>query len=308
MNPHSTQRNDYGFSFVQMIVTMVIGGILLTTVGFAAFNYIQTARETVLESNIRTAAEAVQNTLALNPSLRAQDSTATAADIAAGVPSSALISELSNAAGFSWTPVLGVPGAEDAWVFPELGDGIGPDVVRIQMILQDDSAANTEEAVRGGTAAPKAPKVRWLVANRDAVRIQVRNEDGSWACALIVLRPDWNSTMAGSGTPDDTQIATVEGNLRGVWYDAGSNIPTGNDGVHHCSPTSVATSAYAGGTALQGLAPATSFGNLAAAEVAATVSNDPLPISGSTWNIPGDSTTEIPNRLLQRAVPDFESE
>ena len=313
MSPHSTQRNDDGFSFIQMIVTMVIGGILLTTVGFAAFNYIQTARETVLESNIRTAAEAVQNTLALTPSLRTADAgadaAATEAILEAGVPSAALISALSNSAGFTWTPVKSVAGAEDGWVFPELGADIGPEVVRIQMINQDDAFGNSEPAARGGTspALPEAPVVRWLVADRDAVRIQVRNEDGSWACALIVLRPDWNSTMAGSGTPTDTQILTAEGNLRGIWYDAGSNIPTGNDGIHHCSPTSVAASAYAGTAVIQTLAAPASFGNGAAGDAIANATHDPLPVSGSVWNIPGDGTTEIPNRLLRRSVPDFES-
>ena len=116
MGPHTPHRNDEGFSFVQMIVTMVIGGILLTTVGFAAFSYIQQARETVLESNIRTAAEAVRNTLALNPGLRQEDD---ADGKTRGAASARLISELSNAAGFTWqTPkaTANVTGAEDGWL------------------------------------------------------------------------------------------------------------------------------------------------------------------------------------------------
>ena len=59
----------------------------------------------------------------------------------------------------------------------------------------------------------------WLVADRfDASGLQIRNEDGAWACALVVLRPDWTV-----GDADD-QAKAVEGTLRGIWYDAGSNI------------------------------------------------------------------------------------
>ena len=70
---HSNQdrdRNDEGFSFAQVIVTMVIVGILGGIGTFAAFQYIGQSRETVLSANIQTAAAAVQNTLALNPGLK----------------------------------------------------------------------------------------------------------------------------------------------------------------------------------------------------------------------------------------------
>ena len=96
--PRDDQRDDAGFSFAQVIVTMVIVGILGGAIGFTAFQFIGQSRETVLAANIRTAADAVQNTLALNPKLK--DGTAAAT----GAPSAGLISELSNAAGFTWSP------------------------------------------------------------------------------------------------------------------------------------------------------------------------------------------------------------
>ena len=301
MSPNALQRNDYGFSFVQMIVTMVIGGILLTTVGFAAFQYIQTARETVLESNIRTAAEAVQNTLALNPNLRTTGNPADTALEVPGAASPALLSELTNAAGFAWT-TTGTATGDAGWVF---ADTDTPNIVHIQMIQKAANVAATSAAVVGAAGViPAAPKVRWLVDDRDAVRLQIRNEDGSWACALIVLRPDWNTTMAG-GTPNEAAQATVEGNLRGIWYDAGANIPDDN-GLHHCSPTSNASHEFAAASGTYGgFGAPGAFGNDAAEDGVATDTHDPLPVNGATWNIPG--TAPVLSRTLLQSVPDFES-
>ena len=202
--PQTAQRDDAGFSFAQVIVTMVIVGILGGAIGFTAFQFIGQSRETVLAANIRTAADAVQNTLSLNPNLKDADATT-------GVPADSLLSELGNAAGFTW----------NGSAFPfAAGDGV--ETVRIQML---------EKGAAAGATATNAPSVIWLVEDFDAVRIQIRNEDGAWACALIVLRPDWTT-----GTAD--QQAQAEGNLRGIWYDAGANIPTATDevgGRHHCS-------------------------------------------------------------------------
>lgn len=311
-------RNDSGFSFAQVIVTMVIVGILGGVIGFAAFSYIGQSRETVLSANIRTAAEAVQNTLALNPSLK------TPTDVATGAPSAALLSELSNAAAFTWSP-----GTTYAWEF-QAEDGV--ETVRIQMLAKanaDDTdsnnlAANTVQA-QGATGALVTPRVRWLVDNGDAVRIQIRNDDSAWACALVVLRPDWNDAMiAGATTP--SQEATAEGNLRGIWYDAGASIrdsgthPEEAGGRHHCSPTTVAEHEIKNGT----LETNYGFGT------AATTANDPLPLDGANWSIPFDDpgTTGTPDdngatsaddggangagdnivaRLLQRTVPGFDA-
>ena len=285
--------NDEGFSFAQVIVTMVIVGILGGAIGFTAFQFIGQSRETVLAANIRTAADAVQNTLALNPNLKGGVTPAT------GAPSTALISELSNAAGFAW-----VGGA-----FPFVAtDGV--ETVRIQMIDKGAAATPAVGLVAPAGAATTPPAVRWLVADWDAVRVQIKNEDNAWACALIVLRPDWVSDA--SGTAKAEKEAGAEGNLRGIWYDAGSNIPSDN-GLHHCSPSSLHDEDMGDGTDTAAAA--------AGAGVAAD-NNDPLPVDGANWYIPADvgasaenddttvgpagtSTGTIPQRLLQRTVPDF---
>ena len=277
-DPQDAQRNDEGFSFAQVIVTMVIVGILGGAIGFTAFQFIGQSRETVLAANIRTAADAVQNTLALNPDLKAAAATT-------GVPDPSLLSELGNAAGFTW----------NGSAFPFAAtDGV--ETVRIQMIEKG--------AATGVPNDTDAPKVGWLVASQDAVRLQIRNDDGAWACALIVLRPNWTAALAGSGAttgPDDE--AGAEGNLRGIWYDAGSNTPADN-GLHHCSPTAVTTLAvnrnYGIGSTITGKAP--------------------LPNSGSQWTIPHDTSPGASvvddktsaatvvvavGRLLERSVPDF---
>ena len=268
----NAQRDDAGFSFAQVIVTMVIVGILGGAIGFTMFKFISQTSETVLAANIRTAAETVQNTLAVDPDLKRAAATT-------GVPDAALLAELGNATGFTW--------AGDKFPFAA-GDSV--ETIRVQMLVKGAAGI--------GANSVNAPQVSWLVENFDAARIQTRDENGAWACALIVLRPDWTT-----GTGD--QQTQAEGALRGIWYDAGSNIPTAASeagGSHHCSPTtSQAVSSHAGG-----------------GRTAGTAVYDPLPVNGAGWTIPYDSTPgvtpvadpngtgdDIPGRLLQRTVPGF---
>lgn len=321
----SRDRNDQGFSFAQVIVTMVIVGILGGIGTFAAFQYIGQSRETVLSANVQTAAAAVQNTLALDPGLKSGIRTVGANT---GVPSAELISALSSASsGLTWTDT-------GQWEFDPVDDD---GVVRIQMIMKasphnaDDGCvaacsrtAHTAGDPRGsaGTGAGDpsiAPIVRWLVADGDAVRIQIKNADGAWACALIVLRPDWTDSMVASSFTG-SEAVTAEGNLRGIWYDAGANLRGDTtshqeeaNGRHHCSPTTVNPQALHGGTNPYGFA---------ATPVAD--GHDPLPASGAAWNIPytvanddagvsGAVSTndgagnDILGRTLQRSVPAFDA-
>ena len=241
----STSRDDEGFSFAQVIVTMVIVGILGAAIGFTAFQFIGQSRETVLAANVRTAADAIQNTLALKPHLR---ETPGVAIPASGALPIALMSELSNTAGFEWTT--------GDWEF-DSDDTV--EKVRVQMIKRDEDAGDAAGADTGA-----APIVWWLVADGDAVRLHIRNEDGAWACALVVLRPDW---ILGDNVE-------VEGKLRGIWFDSGTNI-TGSGGVHDCSPATVADEDLAVGDDRHGITDG-------------TTGNDPPPIDGARWAIPHD--------------------
>lgn len=292
-------RDDLGFSFVQLIVTMIISGILLGGIGFTVFSFINTARDTVLSANIATAANAVQTTLALNPTLR------TPADATTGEPSANFISALTANAPFSWT------GGD--WTLANTDE---PTLIRIQMILiaDDGATATTKIADVEQAADAVAPKVRWVIGDGDAVRIQSRNTDGSWACALIVLRPDWDAARA-AGSPGDDAIATAEANLRGIWYDGGSSYDNNAAlSEQHCSPvanTTANTTAGSGGSpggnsGLSGDAD-TLFGNTAAGD-AATAIRDVLPLNSSSWNVGGatGANPAIPARTFDRAVPSFD--
>ena len=292
---NTPDRNDGGFSFAQVIVTMVIVGILGGAIGFTAFQFIGQSRETVLAANIRTAAEAVQNTLALNPDLR------DGVDTTTGEVSEGFKGALSNAAGFDWKSGVGTEWTLDS------GDGV--ETVHVQMILQERAAITGPPAIPAidirEASATEAPAVDWLVDQGDAVRLQIRNDDGAWACALVVLRPDWADTASS---------LEVEGNLRGIWFDAGANIP-GDDGLHHCSPVTVQDADLTGTAARFGIAVGAD-GKL------------PPPDDGSIWTIPhnddgdldtaenddattagngGTSSGDIPQRILQRTVPEFTS-
>ena len=89
----------------------------------------------------------------------------------------------------------------------------------------------------------------------DAVRIQAKNQDGAWACALIVLKPDAdNLDVLPSGGDDnvsasgniadataDTKVSVelAIARLRGIWYDSGDTFDTAvrtANGADHCSP------------------------------------------------------------------------
>ena len=275
--------DDTGFSFAQVIVTMVIVGILGVAIGFTAFQFVGQSREVVLASNTRTAANAIQNTLALRPDLL--DGVTIPAT---GALPDALMSELANAAPFTWTTG---DSSNTNWNF-DAGDTA--EKVRVQMIRQDDDVAD-----HAGAATATAPVVRWLVKDGDAVRLHIRNEDNAWACALIVLRPKWSDTASAEA---------VKGNLRGIWYDAGLTI-TGA-GLHDCSPATVNDRNLTdGSTARYGISNSGT----------GATGNDPAPNDGANWSIPYDSnladitvpadtdgTTEAaPGRLLQRTVPEF---
>lgn len=214
-------RNDEGFSIAQVLVAMVLIGILTVAVGLTAFELIGQGRETVLRANITTAAQAVETTLALDPA-------ALGAANADGVPDDRLISALGRIAALEW---------ETNWA---LDDADREDTVRIQTLTAGATRTTaarepTFDGDNNGTADdPLAPVVPWLTANGGAVRLQIRNGDGAWMCALVVMRP--------RGVDADEATRTREvGRLRGIWYDSGATIEA--DGLHSCSPVAGTVSA-----------------------------------------------------------------
>ena len=287
-------RNDDGFSFAQVIVTMIIIGVLTVAVGFTVFNFIGQARNTVLASNVRTAAEAVQTAISLNPQLRT--------NITAGAPSPDLIAELTALTPLVWDTTWDMRAdAVDA--------AAQPNVIHIQMI---------EQGAARQASASATPRVRWLVGTGDAVRIQARNTDGAWACALIVLRPDWNNDKAGANSDvNNARALTAEGQLRGVWYDTGAVIPPAGTtaaelavqhGLQHCSPVGDHNVPGSHGNASgcpSTFVPTPStrtalYGNCAAGDGGPAA--DALPVSTSAWNFPASGTGTGVARTFERSV------
>ena len=279
MHTHTHTRDDQGFSFAQVIVTMVIVGILGAAIGFTAFQFIGESRNTVLASNTRVAAEAVQNTLALKPHLMDD----VGGTVTTGELNAALLSELSNVAGFTWLNGSAGVGAAGGpgWQFH---DDDTVETVRVQAVLKGTAA---------GASLTVAPTVSWLIGDGDAVRLHLRNEEGAWACALIVLRPNWT---AGTSASENAQ---AEGALRGVWFGSGVDIvedsvggaDVATGGRHHCSPASAVAVAAEG------------FGR-----TSGTTALDPLPANAAAWDIPSHKATttgadDIAARSLQRTVP-----
>ena len=260
-------RNAHGFNYIQLIVGMIIFVALSRIVGPPAFRMITRARSTALNANIQTAAETVRNVLAIDPGKRGDPDTTT------GAPSGTFLAALTDDAPFNW---------DASWA---LVDGDDSDTIRVQHIKGTGT-------VDEGTAAA-APVVDWLLNDWDAVRIQARNQDGAWACALIVLKPnteDGDQTSGrNTGTAINEEVDTTpisvsgsysgiakqlaDARLRGVWYDSGD---TDFANALHCSP--------AGNTG-----------------VASAADKSWVPEAADQWTIPVDAAAAN-NRVLARNI------
>ena len=234
-------RNARGFNYIQLIVGMIIFVALSRIVGPPAFRMITRARSTALSANIQTAAETVRNVIAIEPGLVTNADVDPAAALAEAAPDAALLARLTDDAPFQW---------ESTW---ELDEEDAPNVIRMQLIDNDPTM------VAATAALP--PSVNWLLNDWDAVRIHSRNQDGAWACALIVLRPNTKDIASGAANkPADADAeALADARMRGIWYNSGPSYTAKNQ-AHHCSPVA---------------------NNASGATVEA-----PLPADANTWTIP----------------------
>ena len=209
LNAKRKERNARGFNYIQLIVGMIIFVALSRIVGPPAFRMITRARSTALEANIQTAAETVRNVLAIDPASRGDMSSSTT-----GEPTDSLLAALTDDAPFNWEASWALTGTDDS------------DTIRVQLIEKDGAAAPA--------TTPTPPKVDWLLNDWDAVRVHARNQDGAWACALIVLKPnaaaldaDTDASVGINGADDggtpanNMTVANANARLRGVWYDSG---------------------------------------------------------------------------------------
>ncbi|MYF33343.1 MAG: hypothetical protein F4217_08100 [Acidimicrobiaceae bacterium] len=272
----SKERNCMGFNYIQLIVGMVIFVALSRIVGPPAFRMINRARATALHANIQTAAQTVRDVLAIEPGKKG------APDATNGNADSTFLAAVTDDAPFNW---IG-----DSW---ELEAGDDSDTIRVQFIGDTDGTNGSylgTALAEGSDAA--APAVDWLLNDWDAVRIQAKNEDGGWACALIVLRPnteDDDQTGAGvtpaeavstedplvvptgfTGTAIAKQLADAR--LRGVWFDSGDSGYATNT---HCSPAGDPDAA-GGGLPVY----------------------DPFPESADEWTIPLDGDDRVLTRNI----------
>ena len=116
----------------------------------------------------------------------------------------------------------------------------------------------------------------WLVDDNSAVRLHIANPEGEWRCALIVLKPSTSAINTIMGGSAQAAAAASAAEVRGIWYDGGSNANT--NGLHDCAPSSSrGTVAFS----------ATATGNLTCTIAASNVDNDDcLPVDAQTWHIP----------------------
>ena len=286
LNAKRKERNARGFNYIQLIVGMIIFVALSRIVGPPAFRMITRARSTALSANIQTAAETVRNVLAIDPGKADRD------NIVDGVPQATFLAALTDDAPFSWNT---------GWA---LSDSDDSDTIHVQFI--DKAAADAP------TTAPLPPKVNWLLNDWDAVRIQARNQDGAWACALIVLKPDVDEldtvntgapyedvvfingidvAITGANAANGVSVPIGNARLRGVWYDSDETYDNAatDQGLSHCSPVSVGavTAACEGGTGSTASACHNDGGAFIPA-VPASADASPLPGGADLWGVTTD--------------------
>ena len=291
MSPTRARKNAHGFNYIQLIVGMIIFVALSRIVGPPAFRMITRARSTALEANIQTAAETVRNVLAIDPASRGDMTSSTT-----GEPTDSLLAALTDDAPFNWEASWALTGTDDS------------DTIRVQLIEKDGAAAPA--------TTPTPPKVDWLLNDWDAVRVHARNQDGAWACALIVLKPnaaaldaDTDASVGINGADDggtpanNMTVANANARLRGVWYDSGDTYTAGTTDAageaFHCSPA-----ATAGSTAIAASCEGAAGGDATACHgaggawlsaAAATAGIDPLPGGANLWGI-------VSGRVLTRNI------
>ena len=216
-------RNDKGVGVIGLVVTLVILSIIAAIGGPPLWRLITDANEAKLNSHLEQASEAVRTRFRLKPELL------TPGDAATGAMKPELRDDLTAEWGVPW---LDWPGTFDA------ADG-DDQTFYVQAINQDPSHKPPI-----ATAAPIYP---FIAKPGGAWRILTYNDDGAWACALIVQLPKVSDTQAnqngnfvgaktGRITAGSDIVTAVHAWMVGEWYDRGERLLDANGMNSVCSP------------------------------------------------------------------------
>ena len=245
-------RNDKGVGVIGLVVTLVILSIIAAIGGPPLWRLITDANEAKLNSHLEQAAEAVKTRFRLKPELLTPKTATT------GTMTDELRNDLTAEWGVPWLDWPGNTGSATNWTEAALKTAAGGASQDQTFFLQaiNVPADRTKPSSHGKTnagaaAANAAPQYPFIVAAGSAWRIAVANEDGAWACALIVQRPKVTATnvaAAGNyvgGVPSTTgdAVTSVTAWMVGDWFDRGDRL-LDNDGMNSvCSPVIAAGTA-----------------------------------------------------------------
>ena len=248
-------RNDFGnAALIGVLVAMALTGLMLSISGLGMLDILRGAREQKLEANFIQAVSVVEARIQQEPEWLNISGSKAGSDTS-GVPTIEFIDILiADGADYTWR---NAGTATDGWDLQPTDDDT---TIRIQFLLQSS-------ALSAGTNTV-GPTVPWLLQSGAAIRLQSRNSEGAWVCALVVGRPSVSDTEAIDAThyledaitytgstppilltgeaatvPISSDVAGYTGRktsawLGGTWYDQGDSY---SNSTHHCDPIGVDT-------------------------------------------------------------------
>ena len=292
--PDGTPR-DLGVSLMQVVVAMALISILGVITIPRVTQLIGEGEETVLKANIQDAAEAAYNVMSQTPHLNDETSTPT------GALQNDTLADLSAAAPFEWVNGVDTSGSPgEPW---QLTVDDTPETVRVQFIRNATAAAQGD-----GHTSPAVP---WIDSNR-AMRIQMGDTEGRWACALIVWGPEVERSHYGGTAADsvkDEAASLDNAEMQGIWYHAGLETSVGGASSNkNCDPAldaatpsiSSATDAGYVDTANEWAMGGTP-GSCSGGSAPASTTESACTSGGGTWTAPTSGVS------LARNVPDFDT-
>ena len=225
-----TLRDKGNAALIGVLIALALTGLMLSLAGPDMLDILRGARGQKLEANFQQAVSVVEARIQQEPEWLNTSGTKAGSTSTGTATSDFLDVLISDGADFNW---------QSGWLLQDADDDT---TIRVQFILDGTLAISS--------TAGSAPVVDWLVRDAAAVRLQARNSDGAWVCALVIARPSVTNseaqdednylkaanTKAASGDVSSNTGRRISAWLGGTWYDQGDSYTDSAASARHCDP------------------------------------------------------------------------